>query len=119
MPFLDAIARDMHKVDSCVSVEDYLKVLNRSKVWRYEWGVILADGDEIHMHIMPNYRKKVFLRKQFREVTKYLFEHYPVIKTSILNKPELLEFELRTGWKVVSSSEYLINLEMKKEDFNF
>jgi len=113
------IAQDMHDVDNCVAVEDYLKVITHSKVWMYEWGVILADGDEIHMHILKNYRKRVFLRKPFREVTKYLFSKYSVIKTSILKKPELLEFELRTGWKIVSESEKLINLEMKKEDFNY
>lgn len=113
------VAQDMHDVDDCVAVKDYLAVISKSSVWQYDWGLILADGNQVHMHILKDYRKRVFLRKPFREVTTALFKIYPVIYTQILKKPKLLEFELQTGWKIKKIGEKLIDLEMKKEDFKY
>jgi hypothetical protein len=87
-------------------------------VWEYVWGVILADGNDVHWHVLTKYRKSVFLRKAVREVTKELFSQYPVIKTSILkNKPKALEYDLRIGFRIVNEDNDRWMLEMTKEDF--
>lgn len=118
MTFLEHVAIDMHMSDPMVSVDYYLCVIQRSKVWRYEWGVILADFNNMHIHILSSYRKKVFLRKPLREVAFFMFERYPIIYTQILKKPEVLAFDLRMGWKLTNKQhEKLYYLEMKKEDF--
>lgn len=117
MSFLDEVAEDMHLSDPIVSVAQYLENLKNSIIWEYEWGIIAANGQNMHIHILSNYRKKVFLRKPLREVAFFMFSQYPVIYTQILKKPEVLEFDLRIGWKFKKEDNLLYHLEMKKEDF--
>lgn len=119
MTFYELVACDMHIADQMVSAEDYLTVIKRSKVWQYEWGMILADGQDMHIHILTNYRKKIFLRKPLRAAANYMFDHYDEIYTQILKKPEVLAFDLRMGWKLVKEDGLLYHLVMKKEDFNY
>lgn len=122
MMFLDAVAHDMHLADDIVSVDEYKAVIERSIVWVYEWGVILADGQNMHIHVLSTFRKHVFLRKPLREVAEFMFDRYEIIYTQILKKPEVLEFDLRIGWKLVKPQpqcNLLYYLEMKKEDFTY
>jgi hypothetical protein len=109
----------MHFADPVAPPEAYLETLIKAQIWHYPWGVILANHSHLHMHIFNDYRKRVFLRKPFREVLSYMFEKYEVLHTQILNKPELLKFELRTGWKIVNKGDLLIDLEMTKKDFKY
>ena len=117
-PFLEAVARDLQLSNTHASIDEIKAVLALSKMWRYEWGVIFAIGNDMHIHILSNYRKRVFLRKPLREVAFFMFSKYPVITTSVLKtKPDAYEFDLRMGWKLKDETNREWMLEMRKEDF--
>lgn len=120
MSFIDAMALDLHLSNAHISVDEIKSFIERCVRWEYEWGMILADKNDMHLHILSNYRKKVFLRKPLREVAKIMFENYDVIKTSILKtKPLALDYDLRMGWKLINETDEKWMLEMKKEDFRY
>ena len=116
--FLERVARDIQLSNTHGTVNDFKLILVRALIWQYEWGVIFALDDEMHMHILTDYRKKVFLRKPLREVAFFMFNHYPIIKTNIMKtKPESLVLWQRIGWQLISENEKEWHIEMKKEDF--
>ena len=120
MPFLDDVARDMLLSNPHATLGAIKAFIERCNVWQYEWGIIFADGNDVHWHILTDYRKRIFLRKPLREATKMLFSKYPVIKTSILkSKPHALDYDLRMGWKIVNETESSWLLEMKKMEFKY
>jgi hypothetical protein len=120
MSFIDDVAIDLQLSNTHISIDDIKSFVERCRIWEYEWGVILADKNDMHLHILSNYRKRVFLRKPLRDVAKIIFKEYEVIKTSILKtKPKALDFDLRLGWKLVNETDEKWILEMKKEDFKY
>lgn len=116
----EVILQELHEHDPSIPIESFLALFDKSKVWEYNWGIIFAIENEVHIHILKDYRKKVFLRKEIREVTSELFKTYPKITTSILkDKPNALQFDLKIGFKIINETPEMWYLEMTKEDFNY
>jgi hypothetical protein len=116
----ELVAQELHSVNPLIPVQTFLDLFNKSRVWEFSWGIIFAIENEVHIHILKDYRKKVFLRKALREVTKELFEVYPKIITSVLkDKPNALEFDKKIGFKIIKETSEMWYLEMTKEDFNY
>lgn len=113
------IAQDIFDADPLVEISQIVTILNRSEIWFYEWGAIFADGQEMHIHVMTDYRKRVYLKKPLREVAQVMFKKYNTLTTIILKKKEVLDFDLRIGWKLVNESEFVYHLEMRKDDFAY
>ena len=120
-PFsLIAIADDLVLCNTQYTQKQFLDVINKSIFWLYEWGIIFAIENELHIHILSHYRKKVFLRKPLREVAFFMFKKYFIIKTSVLkNKENSFQLWLRVGWKLVNETPDKWNLEATKEDFRY
>ena len=120
MPKYEALAQDIHLSNPSISVEQIKAFIELCRVWQYEWGAIMANKNDMHIHILSSYRKKVFLRKPLREVAFFMFNDYPMITTSILKtKPKALAFDIRIGWKLDHETETAWHLTMKKEDFRY
>lgn len=120
MQFINAVANDLQLSNTHITVEQIKSFIARCRVWPYEWGVILADGNDMHIHVLSDYRKKVFLRKPLKEVAFLMFAEYPVIKTSVMKtKPEAYQFDLRIGWKLSHETNEAWHLTMTKEDFRY
>lgn len=120
MAFLDVVIQDLHKSYSNLNFDDLNSFVRKCKIWEFDWGIIYANKNDIHIHILSDYRKKVFLRKAFREVYEDIFSHYPYIKTTLLNtETDALKFDLKIGFKVVGKSDTCTFLEMKKDEFRY
>lgn len=119
LPSVEEIAEDMYRADPLVPASEILKIIKRSKQWIYPWGCILADAQEMHIHVMSGCRKRVYLKKPLKEVADIMFKRYHILVTRILKKPEVLEFDLRMGWKLVDESDLFYHLEMTKKDFRY
>lgn len=120
MTHLELVAEDLHLVNIEVPTEQFYALLMRSRVWEYPWGVIFALGNELHIHILTRYRKRVFLRRAFREIAKIIFKEYPVIVTKInKGKPKALEFDLKMGWKLINETSNEWHLSMTEKDFRY
>lgn len=120
MTFLERLAVDIQASNAHLSTKQIKSILARCVIWQYEWGIIAADGDYMHIHILSDYRKKVFLRGALREVTSEMFKAYPVLKTAIMKtKPKALEFDLKMGWKIVGKDNEKWMLELTKESFRY
>ncbi len=118
--WMKSIADDLHLSNPDIPSCNFESVLKSSRVWDYEWGVIFAVGNSLHIHVMSDFRKKVFLRKPLRQVAKEMFKEYPIIETFVSKqKPWALEFDLRLGWKLVSEDNDMWNLEMKEQEFRY
>lgn len=117
---MQKIILDYYKSNSNAPKNSFENLLNNSKVWEWEWGLILAYGNSVHIHILTKYRKKVFLRKYLKIVAKEIFNLYPIIETTVLkNKPTPIEFYTKMGWHIVKETEDMWFLEMSKEDFKY
>ena len=117
---LKLVADDLALVNPTISSDEFIKYFNRCQIWDFEWGLIMAEKDELHIHILSHYRKKVFLRKPLRLVANVMFDRYKTIKTSILKpKNNALAFDLKMGWKLINETPYQWNLSAVKEDFKY
>ena len=117
---LRLVADDLALTNPTISSDEFIKFFSRCEVWNFEWGLIMAEKDDMHIHILSKYRKKVFLRKPLRMVANIMFDRYKTIKTSVL-KPKLksLEFNLKIGWKLINETPERWFLQMNKEDFKY
>lgn len=114
------VAEDLHLSNPKVSVNDFELLLERCTVWEYEWGIIMALENDMHIHILSSYRKHVFLRKPLREVANIMFNEYDNIKTTVMkDKPSALAFDLRMGWELESETVTSWHLTMIKEGFKY
>lgn len=114
------IVLDYYKSNLVTSKGSFELLLAHSKVWEWEWGLILAYGNSVHIHILTNFRKKVFLRKYLKIVAKDIFNLYPIIETTILkSKPTPISFYTKMGWQIVKETKDMWFLEMSKEDFKY
>lgn len=117
---LELVAHDLHLTNPHIPAELFLELLNDARVWQWDWGVIFAVKNDMHIHVMTSHRKKVYFRKHLREVTDAMFNEYPVLTTSVLkSRPAALRFDSRMGWKVVGETETMWKLEMTKKDFKY
>ncbi|CAB4240813.1 hypothetical protein UFOVP22_10 [uncultured Caudovirales phage] len=95
-------------------------LLDNSKVWEWEWGLILAYGNSVHIHILKEFRKKVFLKKYLKTVANEIFKIYPIIKTTVLkSKPTPISFNTKMGWVIVNETKNEWFLEMSQKDFKY
>ena len=118
--YLLTIANDLVLSNQGITTEQFLEFFEKCEFWAYEWGMFFADGNDLHLHILTNYRKKVFLRAPMRLVAREMFSKYDVVKTSTLkNKPWALLFELKVGWRIVEEKQDKWILEIKKTDFKY
>jgi hypothetical protein len=118
MTFLEAVAHDLTLSNPSVSPSQFKEVMHACRLWQYEWGVIMANANDMHIHVLSTYRKKVFLRKPLREVAFFMFNDYPIITTTVLkNKPDALAFDLRIGWKLQNETATAWHLTMTKAEF--
>ena len=117
---LRLVADDLALVNPTINSDEFIKFFNRCKIWEFEWGLIMAEKNDLHIHILSDYRKKVFLRKPFRMVADEIFDRYKTIKTSVLKpKNEALAFDLKMGWKLINETPYQWNLRAVREDFKY
>lgn len=114
------VAADLHHTNPTIPSIEFLKVLENSRVWPFDWGVIFAVKNEMHIHILSAFRKRVFLRSALRKIADEMFKEYPELTTRILrDKPEALQFDLRIGWKLEKETAIHWYLKANKEDFNY
>jgi hypothetical protein len=114
------LAHDLHLSNPTIPVSDFDAVLKLCRVWQWPWGGIFAYKNDMHIHVLSGYRKKVFHRKYVREVLDQMFSNYPVLTTRVLKtKPYALEFDLRMGWKICNEDATQWHLEMTEKDFNY
>ena len=119
LDFLEAVAQDLHITNPYVSAAQFKTVLDRARVWQYPWGVIFTVGNDAHIHVLSSYRKRVFFRKELREVAEILFSEYSELVTKIgKDKPSSLDFNQRIGWKLTGEDDNYWLLKMDKKDFN-
>ena len=116
----EVVALELHNTNPTIPLKDFISLINSSEVWEFNWGIIFARGNDIHIHILKDKQKRAFIRGALRQVAKTLFSRYDKITTSILkDKPKALEFDLKIGWKLVSENNISWYLEMTKEDFKY
>jgi len=114
------IIDDYYLTNNNVLKGSFEALLSESKIWEWEWGLILAYGNSVHIHILTNYRKKVFLRKYLKIVAKELFNVYPLIITTVLkSKPTPISFNTKMGWTIVKETPNEWFLEMTAKDFKY
>ena len=118
-PFLEAVARDLQLSNPHASIDELKAVLALSKMWRYEWGVIFAIENDMHIHVLTKHRKKVYLRKPIVETISEMFARYEVLTTVVLKirGVRLFEHYIKMGWKLKDETNREWMLEMRKEDF--
>lgn len=116
---LEAVAQDLAKSNPGILAEDFKRLMMHARVSPYQWGVVFSIGNDVHIHILEDSRRRVYLRPVIKRELGILFGEYQVLKTSVgKDKPHALEFDKRMGWKVVSETPEKWNLEMTKEDFD-
>lgn len=116
----EKVALELHQENPLIPISDFINLINSSEAWEFNWGIIFAVKNDVHIHIIKESRKTSFIRGSLREVAKVLFSKYDKITTSILkDKPKALEFDLKIGWKLISETDTSWYLEMKKEDFKY
>lgn len=118
---LELVANELHLSNPAISCERFLDLLNNAThKWLFEWGLIFAIENDLHIHILSHYRKQVFLRKPLREVAFFMFKKYKTITSSVLkNKPNSLAINLKMGWRIVKETSDKWYLEMNKEGFRY
>lgn len=117
---IDELANDLSQSNIGISPAEFKDYLLQCEIWLYQWGAIFVNKNEMHIHIMKPYRKKVYLRKELRKIAKIMFERYETLKTSVAKtKPESMQFNAKMGWKIVNETPVKWNLEAKKEDFKY
>jgi hypothetical protein len=121
MALLHDVAHDLHLSNPSISVEQFKQAIEHCKVWQYEWGVIMALENDMHIHVLSSHRKMVFLRPAISKAINETFESYDLLTTSVSkDKPfKTLINYLVMGWKLVANLEDKWMLEMKKEDFTY
>jgi hypothetical protein len=117
---VEHIIEDFYATNPTASKGSFEQLLLDSKVWQWDWGLILAYENSVHLHIVTKYRKKVFLRKYLKIVASEIFNTYPVIETKVFkSKPTPLEFYTKMGWHITKETNDMWFLEMSKEDFKY
>jgi hypothetical protein len=119
--FLERVTHDLQLSNTHIAVDEIKSFIARCNVWRYEWGVILANENDMHIHVLTDYRKKVFLRKPIIFSINESFKKYKVLKTSVLKirGNNLLNHYLKMGWKLKNETDKDWLLEMTKKDFKY
>jgi hypothetical protein len=114
------IIADFYATNPTASKGSFEQLLLDSRVWEWDWGLIIAYENSVHLHIVTKYRKKVFLRKYLKIVASEIFNTYPVIETKVFkSKPTPLAFYTKMGWHIIKETNDMWFLEMSKEDFKY
>lgn len=117
----NAIARDLQLSNTNLSLDEIKSFIARCKHWQYDWGVILADKNDMHLHVLTDYRKKVYLRPAIVKAMNEMFELYPILHTSVLKVRgrRLVQHYEKMGWTVINETPHQWLLEIKKRDFTY
>lgn len=114
------IIKDYYETNPLAPKGSFEWLLSNSVIWPYKWGLILAYGNSVHIHIKKDYRKRVFLRPYLKQVASFLFKKYPVIVTEVFkSKPTPLAFYTKIGWILKEETSEKWFLEMKEKDFRY
>jgi len=114
------VAEDLHKANPNIPTKKFFELLHSSRLWHFQWGVVFAIKNELHIHILTQFRKRVFLRPALQQIAIEMFKEYEELTTKVSkNKPEALHFDLKMGWKIEKSTEYEWQLKITQGDFKY
>ena len=114
------VAEDLHKANPNIPTKKFFELLHSSRLWNFDWGVIFAIKNEMHIHILSPFRKRVFLRPPIQKIATEMFKEYEELTTKVSkNKPESLHFDMKMGWKLEKETEYEWHLKINKEGFKY
>jgi len=121
MLFIESLAHDIALNNTNISVDEIKSFIARCKVWRYEWGAIMAHQNDMHLHVLTSHRKMVFLRPAIRKAIHETFKQYDTLTTSVSKDKQfkLMINYFVMGWKLDHETESAWHLIMKKDDFKY
>lgn len=121
MPKYEALAQDIQLSNPSITIDKIKSFLAICKIWQYEWGAIMANKNDMHLHVLTSHRKMVFLRPAIRKAIHETFEQYDTLTTSVSkDKPfKLMINYFVMGWELGHETETAWHLKMKKDNFRY
>lgn len=114
------VAIELNRDNPTIPTQAFINLLLTSRLWIFEWGVILAVDNEVHIHILKPHQKRVFLRPAIRQVASELFKQYGIVTTKIAkNKLQALKFDLNIGFKLTNETATEWHLSITKGSFKY
>ena len=114
------VAIDLNLDDPSIPTQAFINLLLTARLWLFDWGVILACDNELHIHVMSDYQKKVFYRSALRTVANDMFKEYETLTTKVSRKKRAgLKFAIQHGWQLVGRNETEWHLIITKGDFKY